>query len=174
MEELLNIHVYRFLGIEERLKKGYTINKQTGCWEWGKYHKIQLKHNTPTPKLMHPRIKVNGKSYRVSRLMYAMYYNTEIPKELYACHKCDNPICVNPEHIFLGTHKENMRDMVQKNRRHLTEGEAHPRSKISENDVREIRSKFGIVPTRELSKIYNMSRGNIHAIAKSITWKNVK
>lgn len=62
--------------------------------------------------------------------------NGSIPDGLFVCHRCDNPLCVNPAHLFLGTHNQNMRDMSEKGR--AARGEASGRSVLKEDDVRRI------------------------------------
>lgn len=82
----------------------YVINK--GCWEC-------ISH--ALNKSNYPHVKRNGKLYRMNRYVYKIYYG-EIPDGLFVCHTCDNPKCINPEHLFLGTPKDNMQDMSKKGR----------------------------------------------------------
>ena len=77
-------------------------------------------------------------SHRVSW----MITNGEIPKNLHVLHKCDNKLCVNPSHLFLGTHQDNMRDMVSKKRQAFTRGEKSGNAKLTEYDVRLIRELY--------------------------------
>jgi len=83
------------------------------------------------------RINVNTKSYRSHRLIYEMY-NGYFNQNLEVCHKCDNPRCVNPNHLFLGTLQDNMDDKVSKNRQ--VQGSRVNTAKLSENDVYDILS----------------------------------
>lgn len=109
--------------IEERFWK--KVIKTKGCWEW-----IGAKF---------PGGYGNFRGNCAHRFAYSLQ-NGEIPKGLVACHKCDNKICVNPSHIFIGTHADNVLDKVKKGR--------HPRgsrtynSKLNEKCVREIRKKY--------------------------------
>ena len=102
----------------------------------------------------------------VSRLSWQIAYGP-IPESMCICHHCDNPACVNPVHLFLGTHRDNMDDMLQK-RRHAY-GTKHPAAKLNEQKVREIRvSKQS---DYELAEYYGVSRRLIWKVRKRISWK---
>lgn len=97
--------------LRERFEKSYVINEITGCWEWCRslfrqgYSKIDYLDEIG-----------NRKSIRGHRLSYRLYKG-EIKDNLFVCHSCDNKICVNPDHLWLGTHEDNMADMDKKGRR---------------------------------------------------------
>lgn len=109
------------------------------------------------------------------RASYELHHGTTIPKGLFVCHHCDNKVCVNPGHLFLGTHAENIRDAASKglligNR--LTRGEAHHKSKLTEEKVREIRRSTAT--HRELSARYGVRTNMIYRIRARIAWKHVE
>jgi hypothetical protein len=92
--------------VEARLHQHYIINEVTDCWEW----------IGGTNNIGYGFIR-DGKRMRTAhRVSYEIHNNTTIPKYMCVCHTCDNPKCVNPAHLWLGTRKDNTRDMLQKGR----------------------------------------------------------
>ena len=87
------------------------------------------------------------------------------------CHICDNPKCVNPDHLFLGTYKDNAEDMVKKNR--SLKGERHSNAKLTEKNVRDIRRRKK-EPVAHLASIYGVSAYTIKDILRKRTWKHVQ
>jgi DNA-binding XRE family transcriptional regulator len=87
----------------------------------------------------------------------------EIPENMKVCHICDNPSCINPKHLFLGSHQDNMDDMRQKGR---------GASKLNWDKVYEIRKIRG-KPHREIAEIYGVSRGTISAILRGESWNTL-
>jgi len=77
-------------------------------------------------------------------------------------HKCDNPPCVNPDHLELGTHADNMRDMAERGR--SSRGEQHPPSKLTDAEADEIRSLKGAVSQSVLAKRYSVNQSTISLI----------
>lgn len=112
----------------------------------------------------------------------------EIPEGLLVCHKCDNPSCVNPDHLFLGTAADNTRDMIQKGRIKArgkghgkkrdtwpgTRGEYNGNSKLTEEQVLSIKHKIKQgEPGRTIAKEYGVSQTLISAINTGKVWKNI-
>ena len=93
------------------------------------------------------RIKIHQRTYRAHRFLWECA-NGPIPEGLYVCHHCDNRLCVRLDHLFLGTHEDNMADMVAKGRQHHNEGkvylrgEEHHNTKMSDRQVERIRALY--------------------------------
>ncbi len=108
--------------------------------------------------------------------MYTHFVGS-IPEGLCVLHKCDNPICCRPDHLFLGTQKDNVDDMMAKGRQNNAIGEAHPKSKLTEHEVRAIK----IILSRELgygvkaflASWFDISRRTIGHIDKGTQWKHI-
>lgn len=109
------------------------------------------------------------------RISYELFIG-KIPKNKCVLHKCDNTFCVNPKHLFLGTQKENMLDMINKGRdfKRPLLGSKHGNAKLTEEKVREIKIKLKHgISAKELAKIYNVTAINIRYIARGKGWKHV-
>lgn len=114
-----------------------------------------------------------SKEHRAHRLSYEIH-NGAIPAGLEICHHCDNPPCCNPAHLFLGTHADNMHDMIVKGRRTCAHGKQHPRAKLRDDDVRVIRllNASGISQTA-LGAQYGIPQSAVSSIIRGKTWKHV-
>lgn len=102
-----------------------------------------------------------------------------IPKGMYVCHRCDNPKCVNPVHLFLGTPKDNSHDMIRKGRANLTagrkEGQLHPMAILKDGDVLEIRRLHGgrYGDGVRLAAQFGVSPSLISYIVKRTGWRHL-
>lgn len=96
-----------------------------------------------------------------------------IPAGMFVCHSCDNPSCVNIDHLFLGTHKENMRDMKSKGRQ--ANGERQHLAKLSEDQVTWIRKLWvaGRMTLKEVGDLFGVSDSTVLAIHQRRTWSHV-
>ena len=137
------------------------------CWKW-----TGSKNNCG-----YGTFGVNYKTITAHRFSYALH-NGQIPDGMLICHKCDNPSCVNPSHLWLGTNADNTKDRESKGRGNYTnpaKGEKHWNVKLSESDVQKIRELIFLGNTnRHIAKMYNMSEAQISKIITGKTWKSLK
>lgn len=115
------------------------------------------------------------KTIKANRMSFVLFRD-EIPYGLMVLHKCDNPPCVNPDHLFLGTHKDNYDDMVKKGRevRSGVKGSKSHFAKLNDKKVIEIRAliKKGVTQDK-ISKKYGVSRAHIGNIALRKSWVHI-
>lgn len=152
---------------EQRFKEKIGQPAANGCWPWLGFC------NEAGQGWVNSRTK--GGTTIASRASYEHFIG-QISSGLYVCHKCDNPRCVNPDHLFLGTQKENMLDAVSK-RRH-SYGEKVKQSRLTEANVLEIRATIG--PDRSfrgellrLSKRFGVSPTCIRHVVMGRTWAHL-
>lgn len=142
-------------------KKQYILDnikfdRKTGCWNWVG----SMWANG------YARTGIKGCKGRAYRLSYQEFKGV-IKKGHIVCHKCDNPKCVNPNHLFQGTNQDNMTDMVNKNR--SLKGEKHHKAKLTLPQVLEIRSREN-EPRVLLAKEFGVSDCTIRDIIKKRSW----
>ena len=117
--------------------------------------------------------KKNGKwiKERAHRASYRLYKGD--PTGFLVCHSCDNPKCVNPDHLFLGTPLDNIRDMDKKGRRARVgaKGESHPNSKITESTARFILNKKG--RHCDVARAFGVSQAIVSNIKRRKTWRHI-
>lgn len=109
-------------------------------------------------------------AYTASRIAFYLA-NGELGRRDLVCHHCDNRLCCNPKHLFIGTHTDNMVDMARKGRGRVLRGEANPRAKLTADQVRIILASN--TPAPELARRFQVNRQNINAIRRGETWKHL-
>lgn len=113
----------------------------------------------------------NGKLKSVTRAVLAKQLGYELATSMDACHTCDNPSCINPEHLWAGTRTQNLLDASKKGR---TQGKSHPLSnaKLDWEKVRDIRQKLAAGERmKDVAQEYSVGRHTIHCIKYHVTWK---
>lgn len=119
----------------------------------------------------------DGRLHRAHRLAY-QWYKGEIPPNILVCHKCDNPSCVNPEHLFLGTPQDNSQDMAVKGRwrNGNLRGSELAVAKLTELDILAIRKDYaeGGATQVELAEAYSVHQGTISSIILHKSWRHVE
>jgi len=146
--------------VRDRFWSKVNLNGPNGCWEWVGGRE----------KSGYGSFHIDGgmrKAHRVSWILT----NGPIPFSeghhgTCVLHRCDNPCCVNPHHLFLGTNRDNMLDMVSKGRGNKISGEQHHNTKLSAEQVKEIREKYaaGLGSHRKLAKEYGVVKSQIGKI----------
>ena len=117
----------------ERFHQKYEIN-ESGCWMWTGGTRPNSK-GVPYPR----HWTDDSESIGAHRFSFELVHGA-IPQSMYVCHKCDTPLCVNPDHLFLGSHQDNMRDMVAKQRSFVGRGEDKKgRAKLTNQQADQIR-----------------------------------
>lgn len=135
----------------------------SGCWHWTGF----INYNG------YGKFSINGAVVRAHRYSYERHKGP-IPSGLFVCHSCDNRQCVNPDHLWLGTHADNLADMKAKGRGSrlaTVHSETHHLAKLTNEQARAIR--LDSRPTVKIAKEYSVSAGTVLSIKNGRTWKHV-
>ena len=145
-----------------RLERNSMPEPNTGCWFWIKSLTIDG----------YGRMGYMGSLMLSHRASY-LAHKGDIPKGYCVCHKCDNPSCINPEHLFLGTHEQNMNDRNSKKRD--PRGIMFSHTKFTESDIRKIRTvyKQGGLSMAKIGKQFNTDSSQIYRIVRGKTWGHI-
>lgn len=143
--------------IEDRFFR--LVDRSAGCWLW----------TGDLNRRGYGRLQFNKQRYLAHRVSFEIHKGP-IRGALLVCHTCDNPKCVNPNHLFLGNHAENMRDCMAKGR--FLIGERSPNAKLTDRDVKEIRRlhALGRYTHDEIAAQFNTSRPNVTKVINRYRW----
>jgi hypothetical protein len=157
----------------ESFNDKWQLDEQTGCWLW---HGSVLNHGYGFFQSKWTGTKWATLAHRASWILH----KGPIPKGIIVCHKCDRPLCVNPEHLFLGTDKDNVRDAMAKGRHQAAgnpcyaKGSSKPTAKLTEEKVRSIRAQLRAGESRKrLAALNGVCVGTIHQLAAGRSWSHV-
>lgn len=133
----------------------YTVNPSTGCWEW---------RGAKNPR-GYGKLTVNMKTVSAHRYSW-LTFRGPIPDGQHVLHRCDNRGCVNPEHLFLGTHADNMQDMAGK-----TRGKPRGKAQLSASDASQVRALWAAgMYQREIAKQFGVTQSNVSAIVRGLSF----
>lgn len=147
--------------LKERFEAKFI--KGDGCWEW----------TAVKDKDGYGKVKIAGRQKMAHRVSYQLYIGA-IPDGLFCLHHCDNPSCVNPAHLFLGTDADNMQDCLNKGRGARPFGEKHWGAKLTEEQVKTIRARrIDGVRNTDLAKEYGVAHQTISNVTNHIRWTKI-
>ena len=134
------------------------------CWPW----------TGSKPDGRYGHFSVGAKAIKAHRWIYALL-NGPIPDDLIVRHKCDNPQCVNPAHLELGTTADNMRDKHDRGRAANRQGEKHPLARLNEASVRELRRLASLGHTHgSLASQFGIARQTVGNIVRGRNWSHIQ
>jgi hypothetical protein len=166
-----SFYVKKERNVDEEVRRRFLdkVDKTDSCWNW-----------TASTRMGYGAFSINRKIYSAHRVSFEM---AKGHISGFILHKCNNRLCVNPDHLYQGTQKDNVRDSIAAGTHYLISsrrgyvfppGEKHPSCKLSKENVISIRElyKSGI-GYRKLGKLYGVDSTNIRLIIKGRTWASV-
>jgi len=148
------------VALKDRFYEEVLPEPNTGCWLWtGAVHSERKPYG---------RFGFEGRTVAAHRMSYQLHKG-RIPTGMFVCHKCDNPNCVNPDHLFLGTYLDNIQDRNRKGRQ--ARGTRHGRSKLTPQQVLAIRKMTG--GDREIGAKFGIKTEQARRIRLRINWAHL-
>lgn len=145
--------------LHDRVVENIAFGDYDECWKW-------LGYNANCNGMMRPAVwkTIDNKKtmYLVSRYLFSEVYNVELERWDIVRHTCDNPSCVNPFHLLVGSQQDNVNDMYERKRESR---------KLTDAQILEIRNSDKT--NRELGQLYNVNRAHISHIQRKKSWKNL-
>lgn len=154
--------------IEARVQRVVRVPELGECWDWTRARSSR-RYGSLT-------VTANGRPWalKAHRVAYEIFVGS-IPSGMHVLHRCDNPPCCNPAHLFVGSHLDNMEDMARKGRVVCGRKTKHHNVKLTEKDVREIRSiaKYHGI-NRDLARRFGVSDQQIYTIRSGKQWRDLR
>ena len=153
------VYHQRFKTTEARWAEKFSAPKR-GCWEWRSGDSRE-----------YPKFWVGGRYVRASHYAFELAGGRVLPGTC-VCHRCDNPKCVRPDHLFLGTHDDNMTDKAKKRRAHRPKGSLNGRAKLGKLAADEIRERYALggVSQQSLANEFGVSQQIVSGVIRGIYW----
>lgn len=154
--------LHRTPPIEKHFWEQAKILGKNDCWEWQGYKS----------RKGYGQIQIDHRVTAAHRVAWELTHGP-IREGLQVCHKCDNPPCVNPNHLFLGTNDDNVADKMSKNRQ--VHGVNHPHAKLTDAQVVEARQRFaeGGISIAALARRYGVSGVSMRSVILRATWRHL-
>ena len=146
--------------LAQRIAQASIPVTECGCWIWC-MHIDEIGYGT---------LRVNGKMAKAHRASWVAHRGA-IPPQTKVLHRCDVRCCVNPDHLFLGSQADNVRDMVTKGRQHKFHGERNPNAKLTAADVAAIRLATG--SHSQVARRFGVGKSIIGYIRSRHNWRVV-
>jgi hypothetical protein len=142
---------------KQRYEEKYVIHPN-GCWQW----------RSAGP---YPTFWTDGRYVKVARYAWQVKTGLPPPSDMCVCHTCDNPKCVNPDHLFLGTHTDNMRDKAAKQRTFRPNATLNGRAKVDHATAARIRADYEAGMTQEkIAAAYSIGQSSVSRIVRGENW----
>jgi hypothetical protein len=153
---------------EERFWSKVDIKDTDECWEWKAMRLKPIGANNG-----YGQFEYNGKLQLAHRVSFLLSGGILTEKKPWVLHLCDNRACVNPTHLYAGTHQENMNDMKLRGRSCHKPGEKSGSSKLTDQKVLEIRDIGNKISDRKIAKLYGIGRTTVKHILRRETWRHI-
>ena len=154
--------------LADRIMAHVQFEANTGCWLWD-----GARDAAGYGRILRGSARTKRRMASAHRASWLAFMDSE-PGALHVLHRCDTPACVNPAHLFLGTHQENIADCVAKGRarRVPVTGATHPNAKLTDAEVTTIRelAASGNASQREMAAVFGVSQGHISNIVRNV-WR---